>query len=145
MIRAADTHSVQPPGGAQGNHGPAGQDHGQGAGPEFLRQQVGRLRHLPAVALQPAGIRYMENQRVILRTALGLENVQHGILIEGIGPQAVHGLRGDAQQAARAEDLRRPYNLIFPVFGVKYPCFQIDFPFLEKGFSPVLRSPGPRR
>ena len=69
----------------------------------------------------------MDNKGIILGAALGLENVQHRILVQGTGAQAVDRFRGDAQKAAGAQDLCRFPYFIFPVFGVKYPCFQIEF------------------
>lgn len=57
-----------------------------------------------AVPGQPGGIGDVEDQGVVLRTALGLKNMPHRFRVEAIGPQAVDRLRGDAQQAAVPED-----------------------------------------
>ena len=104
MIRAAHAHRLQPAGSLQGNNLPPGQDHGQRPRPEPFRQTVGRLRYLPAVPLQPRGIRHMDDEGIILRTALGLENMAHRRLVEGVRPQTVYRLRGDAQQPAPPQD-----------------------------------------
>ena len=42
----------------------------------------------------------MDDEGIILRTALGLENMAHRRLVEGVRPQTVYRLRGDAQQPA---------------------------------------------
>jgi hypothetical protein len=53
-----------------------------------------------AVPGQPGGVRDVKDQGVVLRTALGLENMPHRFRVEAVGPQTVDRLRGDAQQAA---------------------------------------------
>ena len=42
----------------------------------------------------------MDDEGIILRTALGLENMAHRRLVEGVRPQTVYRLRGDARPAA---------------------------------------------
>ena len=46
----------------------------------------------------------MDDEGVVLRTALGLEDMQDGSLIQGVGPEAVDRLGGDAKQAAGSND-----------------------------------------
>ena len=70
----------------------------------------------------------MEDQGIILGTTLGLEYMPHRILIQGVGAQAVDRFRGDAQEPPLPEDLCRFLDFIFPIFWVKYPCFQTEFP-----------------
>ena len=67
----------------------------------------------------------MEDEGVVLGAALGLKYMPHRFFIQGVGSQTVHRFRGDAQQPAAAEDPRRLPYFIFPIFGVKNPCFQI--------------------
>ena len=67
----------------------------------------------------------MEDEGVVLGAAFGLKDAQHRRFVQGIRAQTVHRFRGDAQKAAVADDLRGFFDFIFPVFGVKYPCFQI--------------------
>ncbi len=57
-----------------------------------------------AVPGQPRGVGDVEDQGVVLRTALGLENMPYRFRVEAVGPQAVDRFRGDAQQAAVPED-----------------------------------------
>ena len=46
----------------------------------------------------------MEDQGVVLGTALGLENMADRLRIQPVGPQTVDRLRGDAQKAPPPED-----------------------------------------
>ena len=92
----AHPHRVQPRRDHIGDQGLAGQDHGHGAGPEPLCQGPGRRRDVLAAALQPARLRDVEDQGVVLGAALGLEDVGHRLRVKPVGPQAVHRLRGDA-------------------------------------------------
>ena len=50
--------------------------------------------------------RHMKDQRVILRASLGLKDFQHCIGVQTVGAQTINRLRGDAQKAAGADDLR---------------------------------------
>ena len=104
MIWAADAHRLQAAGGLQGNDIPPGQDHGQGPRPEPLRQPIGGGGHIPAVSLQPGGVGNVDDQRVILRSALGQENAAHSVLVQGVGSQTVYRFRGDAQKSPPAQD-----------------------------------------
>ena len=73
-----------------------GQDYSERAGPEFPGQHIGRGRNLLAVTGQPLGARQMEDQGVVLRTALCLEDPLHCCLIQTVGGKAVNRLRGNA-------------------------------------------------
>ena len=139
MIRAADAHGVQPAGGAQGHAVPPGQDHGQRPRPEFLRQRVGRLRHIHAAALQPPGVRNVQDQGVVLRATLGLEDAAHRVLVQAVGSQTVHRLRGDPQQAAPPQYGRRLRDGVCIPFRMEYDGFHgnILFPV-------IFTAPDPR-
>ena len=54
----------------------------------------------------------VDDQRVIRGAALGLVDFLHGLPIQGVGGQAVDRLRGDGHQAAPAEDVPRPLDVI---------------------------------
>lgn len=43
----------------------------------------------------------MDNQRVVLRAALGFKNVQDGLFVEGVGPESIDRLGRDAEQPPR--------------------------------------------
>ena len=55
----------------------------------------------------------MQDQWVVLGAALGLKNAGHRLWIKAVGPQAVDRLRGDADQPAPADDLRRLRQVLF--------------------------------
>ncbi len=55
----------------------------------------------------------MEDEGVVLGTALGLKDPAHGLGIQSVGPQAVDRLRRDAQQAAVPEDGGGYCNILF--------------------------------
>ena len=55
----------------------------------------------------------MENEGVVLGTALGLEDPAHGLGIQSVGSQTVNRLRRDAQQAAVPEDGCCCSNILF--------------------------------
>ena len=68
----------------------------------------------------------MDNERVILRTALGQKNAQHRVLIQRICAKAVDRLRRDRQQPAVPDDLCGGLNILF--CGVtKIDCFHVWF------------------
>ena len=129
MIGAADAHRVQAAGGAQGHVVPAGQDHGERPRPEPLRQGIGHRRDIAAVPLQPVGAGDMEDQRVVLGTALCLENMQHGVLVQRVGAETVHRLGGDAQQAAPPQYGGGFGDGVFVLFRVENLCLQGDSSF----------------
>ena len=53
----------------------------------------------------------MENEGVVLRTALGLKDMGHRLRIQTVGPQAVHCLGWDTQKAPPPQNLRRLFRL----------------------------------
>ena len=120
MVRAADAHGIQPAGGPQGHAVPPGQDHGQRPRPEPFRQRIGRVRDIHTAAFQPARVRHVQDQRVVLWPSLSLENTAHRVLVEPVGPQPVYRLRGDTQQAAPAKDRRRLRDGVFVRFRMEY-------------------------
>ena len=63
--------------------------------------------------------RHMENQRVILGPALGLKYFQHRIGIQTVGAQAIDRLRGNAQQPAASDDVRRSIQGV-RILGIQY-------------------------
>ena len=103
--RAADRHRVQSRCGTSGHRRAAGQHHGQGTRPEPFRQTPGGFGN--GVANLPDILRlgHMENQWVILGTALGLKDFQDGITVQTIGSQPVNRLCGQSHQAAVFENL----------------------------------------
>ena len=132
MVGTAHAHRFQPAGGAQRHNGAARQDHGQRAGPELLRQRIGAGRHIAAIARQPIGERHMDDKRIVLGTALGLENAAHRLFVQRIRPQTVDRFRGNPQQAAAADDLRRRGNRTVVCVGVKNLCFQGKYFLIPK-------------
>ena len=67
-------------------------------------------------ALHFLRFRHMENQGVILGTALGLKDSGNGVFIQAVGTQAVNRFRGNGHQAAVFDDFRRNGRRI-RVFG----------------------------
>ena len=106
MVRAADADGVEAAGRAERDDGLARQDHRQRARPEAFGEAMGALGNVFAVALEPRGIRDVDDERVVLWTALGLEDVQDGLFVEGVGPESIDRLGRDAEQAAAADDVR---------------------------------------
>lgn len=51
-----------------------------------------------AVTLQPRGVRDVDDERVVLWAALGLEDVQDSLFVEGVGPESIDRLGRDAEQ-----------------------------------------------
>ena len=47
----------------------------------------------------------MDDEGVVLRTALGLKDVPHGLAVEGVRTQTVDRLRRDADEPAAAENV----------------------------------------
>ena len=112
MVGAADCHRVQTGCDHIGHLALALEDHGQGAGPELAGQNVGQRRHIGTVTGQPLGARQMEDQGVVLRTALCLEDPLHCCLIQTVGGKAVNRLRGNTHQTAFPQDLCCGIDLI---------------------------------
>ena len=48
----------------------------------------------------------MDNQWIIRWTALGGENGQHRLPVQGVGPQAVHGFGGKGHQLSAGQKIR---------------------------------------
>ena len=90
------------PGGYLGRHTrPLGQDQGQRAGPETLGQllrQRARQRHL----VHEPGVCHVNDQRVIERPLLGLENSPHGVWVQGMCAQPVDGFGRKGHKSAGA-------------------------------------------
>ena len=149
MVRAADAHGIQPAGGPQGHAVPPGQDHGQRPRPEPFRQRIGRVRDIHTAAFQPARVRHVQDQRVVLWPSLGLENTAHRVLVEPVGPQPVYRLRGDTQQAAPAKDRRRLRDGVFVRFRMEYDglhhpnLVSSALLFRRSGKTPLFTAPGP--
>ena len=103
-VGAADAHGDQTAGGAAGHIGPGGQHHGQGAGPEGLGQGIGCHGDMVAEFLDLRQLGDMEDQGVVLGTALGLEDSGNSLFVQAVGAQTVDGLRGDGHQTAVFND-----------------------------------------
>ena len=123
MVGAADAHGLQPAGGAQGHNAAAGQDHGEGAGPEPFRQRISLRRDIMAIPRQPVRVGDMKDQRVVLGTALCLKDMQHRFFVKGVGAETVHRFGGDAQQAAPPQDGGGVSDGVFVLFRVEYNGF----------------------
>ena len=107
VVGAADAHGGEAAGGAPGHDVLGGQDHGQGTGPEFFSQQVGAGGDIVGEILHLNGIRHMEDQGVVLGTALGDEDLGNGVFIQTVGTQTVDRLRGDGHQASLTQNFCR--------------------------------------
>lgn len=59
----------------------------------------------------------MDNQRVVLRAALGFKNVQDGLFVEGVGPESIDRLGRDAEQPTAPDDVRRSRDVFRCRFG----------------------------
>ena len=105
VVRAAHADRRQTRRRLRGNDIAAGEDHRQRAGPEALREQIRLRRHVMAVPLEPRGVRNVDDEGVVLRTALGLKDVPHGLAVEGVRTQTVDRLRRDADEPAAAENV----------------------------------------
>lgn len=112
VVGTADSHSVQASRGDVGHIGTPLEDHSERSRPKALCQPVCCRRNIPAVPSEPGHIRNMEDQGIILRPALGLEDVGHRLRVQAIGAQAIDRLRGDSQEASPADDLRRRLDLL---------------------------------
>ena len=83
-----------------------GQHQGQRAGPELFRQLFAQRREA-AHLLRHGPVAHVDDEGVVLGTALGLEDAGHGLRVAGVGAQAVHGLGGESAAFALADQLRR--------------------------------------
>ena len=104
-LRAADGNGVQICGGAAGNAVPDRQDHRQRSGPKFFRQMPRTVRNIVTVTRQLGRLGDMDDERVILRTPLGFENLRDRSLVRCVCAQTVDRLGRDGDDAARADDL----------------------------------------
>ena len=103
-----DAHGVQPGGGPAGNGGGFFHHHCQRAGPEVLRHPVnarGHLRGQGVQLLQPGDV---DDEGIVLRAALGLEDAQHRLPVQGVGCQAVDRFRGDGHHLPRRQQRTGP-------------------------------------
>ena len=106
----ADTHRVQT-GAALGCHlRAAGHDDGEGAGAEGRHQQLGTLRYLADQTRQHLRAGDMDDQGIVLRAALGHEDLLHCLAVAGVGGNAVHRLSGQGHQLPAAQQLGGLYN-----------------------------------
>ena len=112
MVRAADTHGVQSRCGGVRHDGLPLQDHGQRTGPEFPGQRIRQRRHVLTVPGQPLGSRNMDDERVVLRTALGLEDLVNSLCVQCISTQTVDRFRGNSHQSPLPQDVCRCGDLI---------------------------------
>ena len=106
VIGAAHPDGVQPAGGDERHAVRLRQYHRQRPGPEAPGKAVRRLRHILAVAREPARVWDMQDERVILRAALGLKNVPHGVRVQSVRAEAVDRLGRDGEQPAAAQNVR---------------------------------------
>ena len=122
VIGAAHTDRLEPSCRAKRDNGLSRQDHRQGSRPEALRQPVSCLRHALAVPLQPRRIRHMDNERIVLRAALRLKDVQHCFFIQRVRAESIDRLRRNAEESSRADNVCRPRNILrrerFKINGV---------------------------
>ena len=135
MVGAPHAYCLQPAGGAQGHDVAAGQDHGQRSRPEALRQGVSHRRNVMAVQLQPVRTGDMEDQGIVLRTALCLKNMEDRCLVKGVGAQSIYRFGRDPQQPAVAENGSCLLNGGVVCLRVEYDRFQSNFFFLKPKVS----------
>ena len=126
VVRAADADCLQSARRAQRHDGLPGQNHRERPRPEFFCQRIRLRRDIFAVPRKPRTVGHMDDERVILRTALGQKNAQHRVLVQRVRAEAVDRLRRDRQQPAVPDDLRSGLNILF--CGVtKIDCFHVWF------------------
>ena len=99
-IRAADSHSREICGGAFGNNVLGRQHHSQRTGPELFCQFIGTFRDAVAEFFHIFCICNVEDQRVILGTALGGKNFGNSLGIQSVSAQTVNSFRGNGHQFA---------------------------------------------
>ena len=106
-LGTADGHRGKPCRGPFWDTGLYRQHHSQRPRPEAFGQTPGCLGNIMAVSCQLFCAGDMDDERVVLGTALGEKDFRHRLLIHGVGAQTVDRLRRDGDQAACADDLRR--------------------------------------
>ena len=77
---------------------PARHDEGQGAGPESRDEPLRRVAQAGGERLRGLDIGQVDDQRMVLGPALGLEDAGHRRVVVGPRPQAVDGLGGEGHQ-----------------------------------------------
>lgn len=124
-----------PPGRAQRHDGLPGQNHRERPRPEFFCQRIRLRRDIFAVPRKPRTVGHMDDERIILRTALGQKNAQHRIFVQRVRAEAIDRLRRDRQQPAVPDDLCGGLDILLcGVFEIN--CFQVDsFLFLRFTFG----------
>ena len=64
----------------------------------------------------------MDDERIVLRAALRLEDVQHCFFIQRVRAESIDRLRRNAEQSTRANNVCRPRNILrrerFKINGV---------------------------
>ena len=122
----ADRHGIQSSCRAIWNGVTLRKYHGQRSRPECLHQLPRRLRNLRHQRLQIRKIRDMCNQRIVRRSSFCCVYLLCRFLIEGIGPEPIHGLRRKCHQTALSQNLRRSLQLsrIYPVRIFYYNSFR---------------------
>ena len=88
-----------------------------------------------AVQLQPVHTGDMEDQGIVLRTALCLKNMENRRLVKGIGAQSIYRFGRDPQQSAVAENGGGFCNGGVICLRVEYDRFQSNFFFLKPKVS----------
>ncbi len=91
-----------------------------GPGQKASRQLLGSLRDLPHHLGQVLQAGNMDDQRVVLRAALGLKDLFYRRGVGGVRGKAVDGLGGDAHGLPRAQQPRRFVHCLRP--GGKQFC-----------------------
>ena len=88
-----------------------------------------------AVQLQPVRTGDMEDQGIVLRTALCLKNMEDRCLVKGVGAQSIYRFGRDPQQSAVAENGGCLLNGGVVCLRVEYDRFQSNFFFLKPKVS----------
>ena len=88
-----------------------------------------------AVQLQPVRTGDMKDQRIVLRTALCLKNMEDRCLVKGVGAQSIYRFGRDPQQSAVAENGSCLLNGGVVCLRVEYDRFQSNFFFLKPKVS----------
>ncbi len=89
---------------------PLGKNQGEGSRPKFLDQSAGKIWHLQPKPFRLLGIGHVDDDRIEMGPAFGLEDLGHRQGREGIGPQAIHGLGGEGHKPPGPDDLRGPLD-----------------------------------
>ena len=106
MVGAADGNGGQTAGGPLRDGIPGRQHDGQRAGPEGFRQVVGFLGDGMAEQIHLLRTGNVQDQRIVLGTALRLKDFDNSGFVQAVGAQAVDGLRGNGHQFPPADQFR---------------------------------------